>query len=238
VSIRASVKQFREDAEVNLMGTLNVLEAAARGHVGRFLFASSMAVYADSPEPVPVPESGPTQPISPYGVAKLAAEQYVHMLARQFGFESVALRYFNTFGSGQRFTPYVGVITIFCRRLLAGQPPVIFGDGEQRRDFVHVDDVAEATVAALRAPSGVTLNIGTGRATSVNEVAALLISRMKPGLQPVYEPEAPGELRNSIADIRLARRLIDYEPTRSLETHIDEVIEWNRRVMERPYHGS
>lgn len=230
VSIRASVEKFVQDAEANLMGTLTLLEAAARAHVSRFIYASSMAVYADSPTPTPIPEGYRTQPISPYGIAKLAAEQYVHTLGPQFGFESVVLRYFNTYGSGQRFTPYVGVITIFCQRLLAGSPPVIFGDGEQRRDFVHVDDVADATVAALRAPSGTTLNVGTGRATSVNEIAALLIDRLNPAIAPQYAPAAPGELRYSIADITAAQRLLGYEPRRSLATQIDEVIEWNRKL--------
>lgn len=230
VSVRASVEKFVPDARVNLMGTLTLLEAAARARVGRFIFASSMAVYADSPAPIPIRESYDTRPISPYGIAKLAAEQYIHTLAPQFGFESVVLRYFNTYGSGQRFTPYVGVITIFCRRLLAGKAPVIFGDGEQRRDFVHVDDVADATLAALQAPGGATFNVGTGRATSVNEIAALLISRINPAISPEYAPAVPGELRNSIADISAAREGLGYEPQRSLAMHIDEVIEWNRRL--------
>ncbi|HBY96918.1 MAG: NAD-dependent epimerase/dehydratase family protein [Ardenticatenaceae bacterium] len=230
VSVRASIEQFVQDAQTNLMGTLTLLEAAARAGVGRFVYASSMAVYADSPTPTPIPESYRTQPLSPYGIAKLAAEQYVHTLAAQFGFESVVLRYFNTYGSGQRFTPYVGVITIFCQRLLAGLPPTIFGDGEQRRDFVHVDDVAGATLAALQAPTGATCNVGSGRATSVNEIAALLISRINPKIGPAYAPAPPGELRNSIADITAARQLLGYEPQRSLATHIDEVIEWNRRL--------
>ncbi|MBA3534576.1 MAG: SDR family NAD(P)-dependent oxidoreductase, partial [Ardenticatenales bacterium] len=148
VSIRASVDNFYQDAQVNLMGTLNLLEAAVRNGVPRFIYASSMAVYADAPTPTPISESHPTQPVSPYGIAKLAGEQYVLNLAQQFGFEGVVLRYFNTFGPGQSFTPYVGVTTIFIRRLLQGESLTIFGDGEQRRDFVHVVDVAAATVAA------------------------------------------------------------------------------------------
>lgn len=232
VSVRASVEHFVEDARANVMGTLTVLQAAARAGVRRVLYASSMAVYADSPAPLPISETHTTSPVSPYGIGKLAGEQYLHTVASQLAFESVALRYFNTYGSGQRFTPYVGVITIFCRRLLSGEPPVIYGDGEQRRDFVHVDDVAAATVAALRAPTGGTFNVGTGRATSVNEIADLLIGRIDPSARREYAPAAAGELRNSIADVSAAREAFGYEPRRQLATHIDEVIEWNRRVRD------
>lgn len=231
VSVRASIENFYEDANVNLMGTLNLLEAAARGDVPRFVYASSMAVYADSPEPRPISETHPTRPISPYGIAKLAGEQYVLNLSQQFGFDGVALRYFNTFGPGQSFTPYVGVITIFIRKLLAGEPLTIFGDGEQRRDFVHAEDVAAATVAALGAPGGSVINVGTGKDTSVNEIAALLRERLNPGAPIEHLPAAPGELRYSIADISAARRLLGYAPRHSLRDSMDEVIEWNRRML-------
>lgn len=234
VSIRASVENFYHDAEVNLMGTLNILQCAARADVGRVIYASSMGVYADSPSPHPITEEHPTTPVSPYGIAKLAGEHYVLTLARQFNFDGVVLRYFNTYGPGQSFTPYVGVMTIFCRRLLAGEAPLIFGDGEQRRDFVHVADVAAATVAARDAPSGIVCNIGTGRATSVNELAALLVARLNPHLTPHYGPAHPGELRNSIADITAARQHLGYEPRHMLADDIDDVIAWNRLVAVQP----
>jgi len=152
-------------------------------------------------------------------------------VGEQFGFDAVALRYFNTYGAGQTFTPYVGVITIFIRRLLKGESPVIFGDGEQRRDFVHVEDVAAATVAAVeRDVTGVAINIGTGVATSVNQIADMLRRRIAPHVEPLHGPAQPGELRNSIADITLARELLGYEPKRTLEDNLDEVIDWNERA--------
>ncbi|MEM4724866.1 MAG: NAD-dependent epimerase/dehydratase family protein, partial [Candidatus Hadarchaeum sp.] len=173
VSIRASVAGFYEDAETNLMGTLNVLRACASAGIKKFIYASSMAVYADSAEPVPIPETHPTVPISPYGVAKLASERYAMLVAAQSGFQAVALRYFNTYGPRQSFTPYVGVITIFIQRLLRGEPPLIFGDGEQCRDFVYVGDVVEATYRALvSSVEGEVFNIGSGVGTSVNQIAA------------------------------------------------------------------
>jgi len=231
VSIRASIAGFYEDAETNLMGTLNVLRACAAHGIKKFVYASSMAVYADAPHPVPLPETYSTVPISPYGVAKLASERYAMLVADQAGFKTVALRYFNTYGPRQTFTPYVGVITIFIQRLLRGEPPVIFGDGEQCRDFVYVGDVVEATFCAMLSDvHGEVFNIGSGTSTSVNQIASLLCSRLRPDIVPRYAPEHPGELRNSIADISKARRLLGYEPQGRLEEKIDEVIAWNREM--------
>ena len=231
VSIRASVGGFYEDAQVNLMGTVNLLRVLGSGAVHSLVFASSMAVYADAERPEAIPETYRTEPISPYGISKLAAEKYVLMMAPLLGVRAVALRYFNTYGPGQTYTPYVGVITIFVNRLLAGQPPTIFGTGDQQRDFISVHDVAAATVAALDSPdaSGV-FNVGTGRPTSVRTLADLLITRLAPGLRPVHEAAQPGEVRNSVADIDRARRLLGWAPTRTLPDSVDEISEANRRL--------
>ena len=229
VSIRASVAGFYEDAQTNLMGTLNVLRACAAQHVNKFVYASSMAVYADAPAGSTVSETYTTTPISPYGVAKLACERYAMLVAAESGFRAVALRFFNTFGPRQTFTPYVGVITIFIQRLLRGEPPVIFGDGEQRRDFVYVGDIVEGTFRALVTDvHGEVFNIGTGVGTTVNQVAALLCARIQPGVVPLHALEHAGELRSSVADIGKARRMLGYEPHGRLEDQIDEIIAWNR----------
>jgi UDP-glucose 4-epimerase len=229
VSIRASVAGFYEDAQTNLMGTLNVLRACAAQHVNKFVYASSMAVYADAPAGSTVSETYTTTPISPYGVAKLACERYAMLVAAESGFRAVALRFFNTFRPRQTFTPYVGVITIFIQRLLHGEPPVIFGDGEQRRDFVYVGDIVEGAFRALVTDvDGEVFNIGTGLGTTVNQVAALLCARIRPGVVPLHAPEHAGELRSSVADIGKARRMLGYEPHGRLEDQIDEIIAWNR----------
>jgi UDP-glucose 4-epimerase len=231
VSIRASVEGFYGDAETNLMGTLNVLRCCATARVNKLVYASSMAVYADSPRPVPIPESYDTVPLSPYGVAKLACERYVRLVATQAGFQSVALRYFNTYGPRQTFTPYVGVITIFIRRLFLGEAPVIYGDGEQCRDFVYVGDVANATLLAMQSDvSGEVLNVGSGAGTTVNRIATLLCHRLDPTIRPQHVAEHAGEVRNSIADIRKAQRLLHYDPQERLEDRIDEIIAWNRQT--------
>ena len=216
VSIRASVEHCVRDAEVNLMGTLTLLQQMAGRPIRRAVLASSMAVYADRPTPEPLAEDAPTEPIAPYGVAKLAAERYWRLMGAQAGVPTTVLRYFNTYGPGQTFTPYVGVITIFVRRLLAGQAPVIFGDGEQRRDFVHVDDIVRANLAVLDAPdaavAGRVFNVGTGRATSVNEIAAGLIGVLAPGARPEHAPAQAGELRNAIADPSALRAALGWSP--------------------------
>jgi UDP-glucose 4-epimerase len=229
VAIRDSLAHFCEDAQTNLMGTLQVLHQACRKNVKKFIFASSMAVYGDSQAPNPVSEASAQEPISPYGLSKLAAEKYVLLLSRQFDLPAVCLRYFNVFGPRQTFTPYVGVITIFIRALQRGEPPNIFGDGEQQRDFVYVGDIARATLLALESDvHGEVFNVGTGRGTSVKEIARLLTKKLRPGLEPRFLPPQPGEIRHSIADISKIRRMLGFQPEQGLAEKIDEVIAWNR----------
>lgn len=228
VTIRGSIEKFYEDAETNLMGTLQLLKSAAKNKVHRFIYASSMAVYADSKQPVPVDETYSQIPASPYGIAKLAAEQYVLMLGHELGVQSAVLRYFNTFGIRQTFTPYVGVITIFVTQLLKKSDITIFGDGEQRRDFVHVSDIVKANLLALENENAVNkiFNVGTGHGTSVNELAAMLISKIYPDAKIQHELARAEELRYSIADISKARNLLGYVPETNLSAQISEVIQY------------
>jgi UDP-glucose 4-epimerase len=231
VSIRSSMSGFVRDADVNLLGTLNLLECMAGSDVSRAVFASSMAVYADSPTPEPLSETARTEPISPYGAAKLAAERDWLMLCEQLGIAGTVLRYFNTYGPNQTPSPYVGVITIFINRLLRGEVPIIFGDGEQRRDFVHVDDIVSANLAVLDSEAaGRVLNVGTGTATSVNELAAGLVSRLSPGLEVQRDPPQGGEMRNAIADTSAIRECLGWAPGRST-LDFDGVIAWWRERL-------
>ncbi len=226
VSVRNSCDAFTDDASVNVIGTLSMLDACKDSGVKRFVYASSMAVYADSPEPTPIAETYACKPISPYGVGKLASEQYVRTICPEIGIEPVVLRFFNTYGPGQTLTPYVGVITIFVNRLLDGLPPIIFGDGEQKRDFISVDDIVTACALALESDSGgETLNIGSGVAVSVNQLANVLCEMIKPDLKPQYESAKPGELRNCIADITRAKRVLGYAPLGMVEDMLEEIIE-------------
>ena len=234
VTIRGSVDKFYEDAQTNIIGTLNLLRACkVSKKVKKFVFSSSMAVYTDSPKPVPLDEDYKKEPISPYGIAKLASERYILVACKQMGIESTVLRFFNTYGPGQTYTPYVGVITIFVNKLLAGQSPVIFGDGEQKRDFVYVGDIAEATYRVLQSKTnGQILNVGTGKATSVNQIASLLIKKINPPIKPQYQPVHPGELRYSISNSTKLEKAIKFKPSTRLEEKINEVIEYIKKQKE------
>jgi UDP-glucose 4-epimerase len=170
-----------------------------------------------------MPEAHQTIPISPYGVGKLAAEGMARQVLGGRGVPFTALRYFNTFGPGQAYTPYVGVITIFIASLLAGRSVTIFGDGEQQRDFVHVRDIAAGTVGTVGRSPG-TYNLGTGRGLTLNRLVELLGRTMGVTPAAVHAPAQAGELRYSVADISAAREALGYLPTRSLETDLSEVI--------------
>jgi UDP-glucose 4-epimerase len=215
VSVRASMEGFVRDADVNVLGTLRVLEGLRGREVRKAVLASSMAVYAEPEGGAPLSEDARTEPVSPYGVAKLAAERYWQLLCPVAGVEGTVLRYFNTYGPGQTPSPYVGVITHFLDRIRRGRPPLVYGDGGQRRDFVHVEDVAAATAAVLDHPvGGQTFNVGTGSGTSVATIARGLLDQLAPDLEPRHTDAVPGELHNAVADISAARGALGYRPSR------------------------
>lgn len=226
VSIRESAKNFYNDAMTNIMGTLNVLRASIDCGVKKMVFASSMAVYGDSPDKTPVAEGDNEQPIAAYGLSKLSSEQYLLLMAESNPIDIICLRYFNTFGENQTYTPYVGVITIFANRLFKGEPPVIFGDGNQTRDFIYVKDIVEANIKAMYADihKGI-FNVGTGIGTSVNQIAKLLIDRINPGIKPVYTNAGPGELLYSVADTRKIRDKLNFSPGYSIQDSINKVLD-------------
>ena len=233
VTIRGSFDRFYDDLDTNVMGTANLIKAVDPAAMKWFVLASSMAVYADAANPEPIGEQHPTEPLSPYGFGKLTAEGVGRQILGARGVPFTALRFFNTFGPGQTYTPYVGVITIFVTRLLRGEPAVIFGDGEQQRDFVHVRDIAAGCIAAPGRQPG-TYNLGTGRGTSLNHLATLLTERINQSLTPQHAPAQPGELRFSIADITAARQALDYNPTHTIENNIDGVIDDVRNRSRQP----
>ncbi|HYB95889.1 MAG TPA: NAD-dependent epimerase/dehydratase family protein [Vicinamibacterales bacterium] len=224
VTIRGSFDRFYDDLDTNVMGTARVIQAVDPARVRWFTLASSMAVYADAPSPAPIDESHATQPISPYGVGKLAAERVGAQILEARGIPFTALRFFNTFGPGQTYTPYVGVLTIFVTRLLRGETITIFGDGEQQRDFVHVSDIVAGITGATGRSTG-TFNLGTGRGTSLNELAALVLARLAPDRKPAYANAQAGELRYSVACIDAARQAFSYRPQRTLADSLGEVVE-------------
>jgi UDP-glucose 4-epimerase len=227
VTIRGSFDRFHEDLDTNVMGTARLLKAVDHRQVKWFTLASSMAIYADADSPSPIDESHPKRPLSPYGVGKLAAEDVSQQILEARGVPFTATRFFNTYGPGQTYTPYVGVLTIFITRLLRGESITIFGDGEQQRDFIHVHDIVAGTKATPGRPPG-RYNLGTGRGTSLNQLAAMVLAKLAPAQKPKYAGAQAGELRFSVADITAARRSLGFSPTRSLEKDLADVIEWVR----------
>lgn len=225
VSVRDSVSEFSKDAETNVMGTISVLHSCLGSQVRKIIYASSMAVYADSINPEPITEDYPLEPISPYGISKLAGEKYLLLLAKEMGISCTALRYFNVYGVGQQYSSHVGVMTIFIHRLLEGAFIEIIGDGKQCRDFIHVSDIVEANILAMGKKGGV-FNIGTGMATSVNELAEIVCSKIEPGVEIRHVDERKEELRNSVADIGKAKSCLGFKPSRIIKESMDKVIEW------------
>ncbi len=224
--VRRSVADPVFDASVNVIGTLAVLEHARRAGVQRLVFASSGgAVYGDC-ETIPTPETQPEHPASPYGVAKLAAEHYIAAWAALTGATSLALRYANVYGPRQNPRGEAGVIAIFADRLLSGQPCVVNGDGEQTRDYVYVEDVAEATALAVGAPQATGAgNIGTGVETSVNDLYRRLTAAGGGAAPARHGPAKAGEQRRSVLDATHAKRLLGWTPATSLDAGLRRTVE-------------
>ena len=237
-SVTVSVKDPILTNEVNVTGTLNLLKASSDFGVKRFVFASSAAVYGDTLSPQKR-EDMPLNPRSPYGISKLAAENYVKIFYKLYGLETVSLRYFNVYGPRQRFDlecAYGGVITIFTNRLLGSMPPIVFGDGEQTRDFIYVADVVEANMLALKSKNvaGEAFNIGTSISVSVNQVAdALKEITGKKDLKNVYASPRPADGRHGYADISKAERILGFYPKVSIKEGLTELVDWCRHTAYR-----
>ena len=210
--------------------TLNLLVAARDAGVKRVVYAGSSSAYGDTPT-LPKHEAMMPNPISPYAAAKLAGEQYMRVFARVYGLETVVLRYFNVFGPYQDPTShYSGVLAIFCRKMLAGQQPSIYGDGEQSRDYTYVDNVVRANMLAAEAPaekvSGKVINIATGERFTLNRTFDILRGLTGYEGEPAYGEPRAGDVRDSLADISLARELLGYEPVVDFSEGLRRTVEW------------
>jgi len=223
ISVEESIRMPELYMEVNAEGTRNIVRAASNVGSGRLIYASSAAVYGN-PIRLPITEDHPTSPLSPYGLSKLMGERYVtsEFIGRE---KPVILRIFNVYGPGQN-PEYAGVITKFMERLSQGDPPIIFGDGEQTRDFIHVDDVVEAFIRSLDTPLNETavLNVGSGRPFKIIELARMMIRLYGLNVEPIHVPPRPGDVRGSYADISLAKRLLGWNPKISLEEGLRRLI--------------
>jgi UDP-glucose 4-epimerase len=214
--------------------TLNLLVAARSAGVRRVIYAGSSSAYGDTPT-LPKREDMLPNPISPYAVAKLAGEHYMRAFARVYGLETVVLRYFNVFGPYQDPTShYSGVLAIFCRKMLAGEQPTIYGDGQQSRDFTYIDNVVHANLLASEAPaekvSGAMMNTATGIRVTLNETFDLLKELTGYRGDPIYAPSRQGDIRHSLADIHLARDLMGYAPIVDFREGLRRTVDWYVRA--------
>lgn len=231
VSVSRSVDAPRGSNETNLDASLLVLEQA-RQEDARVVVASSAAIYGH-PSDLPVPETASTDPTSPYGVQKLALDQYTRLYEDLYDLPTVALRYFNAYGPRQQ-GPYSGVISTFLEQARAGEPITIEGDGEQTRDFVHVSDIVRANLQAATTDNvGGAYNIGTGSRTSVRELAELIRDATDSSSPIVHRESRPGDIRHSRADISRAKRTLEFEPQVSLECGIRSLVEGTRLAPRR-----
>jgi UDP-glucose 4-epimerase len=219
-----SIEAPLRDAETNVLGTVRLLEACRRAPIKRFIYSSSSAIFGEA-DHLPINEDHPPNPLSFYAVSKLTAEKYVRLSAGLLSIPTVSLRYFNVYGTPMEDSEYTGVISIFMRRLEESRPLVIYGDGTQVRDFVHVDDVVQANLrAACHGGTGGVYNIGTGQSTSVRELAEMLIDLTSRPV-PIHHAEfRAGEVRRSVADISRARAELGFSPVHGLREGLSRVL--------------
>jgi UDP-glucose 4-epimerase len=221
-----------ETNDACVAGTVNLLNEARRAGVRRVVYAASSSAYGDQPF-ASKREGDLPAPLSPYAAAKLAGEMYCHAFYHTYGLETVSLRYFNVFGPRQDpDSPYAAVIPIFITRLLAGKPPVVYGDGHQSRDFTYVDNVVHGNLLAADATqvAGRTLNLANGLATSLLELLELLNELLGTAVAPEFAEPRPGDVRESLADISAARELLGFEPLVTFEEGLRKSIDYYRSV--------
>ena len=231
-SVPRSVLNPLETNHVNIDGTLNVLVAARDAQVRRFVFAASSAAYGETPT-LPKVESMPAQAISPYGLTKYVGELYAQVFGRVYGLENACVRYFNVFGPRQDpSSQYSGVLSRFMLAVIEGQPPVIYGDGEQSRDFTYIENIVDETLRACEADgaSGLVFNGGTGARITLNQVLKMLSRITGETIQPKYDAPRNGDIRDSQADVSLARKILGYEPRVLFEEGLKRTWEWYRKT--------
>jgi len=230
-SVARSVADPALSHRANATATLSMLVAARDAHVRRFIYAGSSSVYGDRAGRRKREDMDP-RPLSPYAVGKLTGEHYTRVFGSLYGIETVTLRYFNVFGPRQDATsPYSGVIGLFITAMLAGRTPVVYGDGRQSRDFTYIDNVVDGNLRALgvRGLRGQSINVATGRAITVNALLKALARQLGRPARARHRPPRPGDIRHSLADVRLARRLLGYRPLVDFETGLERTLEWYRR---------
>jgi len=226
-SVPRSVKDPLSTNNANINGTLNVLIAARDNFVKKVIYASSSSIYGDTPT-LPKKESMTPTPLSPYAITKLTGEYYCKVFNSIYNLPTVSLRYFNVYGPRQDpSSEYAAVIPKFIKRVLNNEPPIIYGDGEQTRDFTFVKDIVRANVLAAESSKTGTFNIGSGKRVTINNLAKMITNLVrKDDLKPIHDKPRQGDVKHSLADISLAKENIDYEPEYDLHKGLEETIKW------------
>ena len=231
IDVRKSVADPAYDARINIIGSLNLLQLCLEFGVKKVIFASTGGAIYGEQEAFPAGEDHPTRPVSPYGVAKLAVEKYLYFYRIEHRLPSICLRYANVYGPRQDPMGEAGVVSIFSHKLLSGTQPIIYGDGEQTRDYVFVGDVAEANVCALNYDGSDTFNIGTGFETDVNKLFEVLNELTGGEEKPNHGPALPGEQRRSAIDATRAGDYLGWKPRVSLQDGLDKTVDSFRTIL-------
>nr|QNO55463.1 ADP-L-glycero-D-manno-heptose-6-epimerase [Methanosarcinales archaeon ANME-1 ERB7] len=229
-SVPRSIKDPVSTNEANVTGTLKVLIAARDCSVKKVIFASSSSAYGDTPE-LPKREDMNPNPLSPYAVTKLIGEYYCNVFDEVYDLKTAALRYFNVYGPKQDpYSDYAAVIPKFIKRIQEGKPPIIYGDGNQTRDFTSVDDVVSANILAAESDAKGVYNVATGKRITINELASVIMAIMGQDLDPIHEKQREGDVLHSLGDITKAKKDFGYAPGDKLEANLKETVKWFREL--------
>jgi UDP-glucose 4-epimerase len=234
MDVRRSVADPLFDAQVNILGLLNLMENAVRYGVKRVIFASSGGAIYGEQQIFPAPETHPTHPLSPYGISKLASEHYLYYYHQVGGVSSACLRYANVYGPRQDPFGEAGVVAIFTQKMLMGDQPIINGNGKQTRDYIFVGDVVEAHMAVMNTGIEGVFNIGTGKETSVNQLFRYLVELTGAGVKEVHGPEKRGEQIRSLLDCAKLKKMVDWEPRVELLDGLGQTVAYFRQILSPP----
>ncbi|HOB15758.1 MAG TPA: NAD-dependent epimerase/dehydratase family protein [Defluviitoga sp.] len=228
ISVPESVDNPKKDAEINIMGTLNILSLSSKYGVKKIIFSSSGgAIYGEN-APIPTTEDFCPNPISPYAISKLACEHYIKFFSKEFSLNYTILRYSNVYGPKQTPKGEAGVVAIFTENMLKNQEVEIYGNGEQIRDFIHVYDVVEANILSINNADNEILNISCNEATSINELFKIMKEETNYKKSPIYQPKRPGDLEVSVLSNEKAKRILNWQPSFNLKEGVKNTIEWYR----------
>ena len=236
MDVRFSIEDPEFDAQTNILGTLHLILAAAESHVKKFIYVSSGGAVYGEPNSLPVSEKHPIKPECAYGITKHTPEHYLYLYKKLEALDYTVLRYANVYGPRQNPKGEAGVNAIFIGHMLEGKPPVIYGDGEQLRDYVYVSDIVEANILALEKGSGQVLNIGSGMGTSVNQIASILARLLDFYEAPIYAPARTGEIQNIYLDPTRAKKFLGWEAEITFEEGLRRTIEWHKFLLTEKSH--